>query len=162
MKKEVMGMVQSKTQRYLFLTFCLLPTFIVFCIFTVYPMIGGLYYSLFDWSGISSVMDFIGLDNYKRLFSDSIILKAIINDYLFVFIKIIGIMILALFFAVALTQLRIKEAPFYRIVFFFPNIMSVVVIGILWQFIYDPNIGLVNGVLRAIGLEEWARPWLGI
>ncbi|MER2010674.1 MAG: sugar ABC transporter permease, partial [Psychrobacillus sp.] len=77
------------------------------------------------------------------------------------FIKLIGIMLLALFFAVALTQLKIKEAPFYRIVFFFPNIMSVVVIGILWQFIYDPNIGVVNGVLRSIGLEEWARPWLG-
>ncbi|MGG0720190.1 sugar ABC transporter permease [Robertmurraya massiliosenegalensis] len=154
-------MVQSKKQKYLFLTFCLLPTFTVFCIFTVYPMIGGLYYSFFDWSGISSVKEFIGLNNYKRLFSDAVISKAIFNDYFFVFVKVIGIMILSLFFAVALTQLRIKEAPFYRIVFFFPNIMSVVVIGILWQFIYDPNIGIVNGFLKAIGLEDWARPWLG-
>ncbi|SOC36519.1 carbohydrate ABC transporter membrane protein 1 (CUT1 family) [Ureibacillus acetophenoni] len=159
--ERVIDVVQSKTQKYLFLAFCLLPTFIMFCIFTVYPMIGGLYYSFFKWSGTSSVMEFIGFDNYTRMLSDSVILRAIINDYLFVFIKVFGIMILALFFAVALTQLRIKEAPFYRIVFFFPNIMSVVVIGILWQFIYDPNIGLVNGLLRAIGLEEWARPWLG-
>ncbi|HWL26595.1 MAG TPA: sugar ABC transporter permease [Ureibacillus sp.] len=154
-------MVQSKRQKYLFLAFCLLPTFIVFCLFTVYPMVGGVYYSFFDWSGTSSVMKFIGLDNYKRIFSDSVIPKAIFNDYFFVFVKVIGIMVLSLFFAVALTQLRIKEAPFYRIVFFFPNIMSVVVIGILWQFIYDPNIGLLNGLFRAIGLEAWARPWLG-
>lgn len=62
----------------------------------------------------------------------------------------------------ALTQLKIKEAPFYRIVFFFPNIMSVVVIGILWQFIYDPNMGIVNSLLNQVGLTEWARPWLGI
>nr|WP_106784804.1 sugar ABC transporter permease [Lysinibacillus timonensis] len=154
-------MVQSKRQKYLFLAFCLLPTFIVFCLFTVYPMIGGVYYSFFDWSGTSSVMEFIGLENYQRIFKDSVIPKAIFNDYFFVFVKILGIMILSLFFAVALTQLRIKEAPFYRIVFFFPNIMSVVVIGILWQFIYDPNIGLLNGLFRAIGLEEWAKPWLG-
>jgi len=124
-------------------------------------MLGGIYYSFFDWSGTSSVKEFIGLDNYQRIFHDAVIPKAILNDYFFVFIKLIGIMLLALFFAVALTQLKIKEAPFYRIVFFFPNIMSVVVIGILWQFIYDPNIGVVNGVLRSIGLEEWARPWLG-
>ncbi|MFE8700257.1 carbohydrate ABC transporter permease [Cytobacillus sp. FJAT-54145] len=154
-------MVQTKKQKFAFLAFCLLPTFLVFCIFTVYPMLGGLYYSFFDWSGISSVKEFIGIDHYKRLLSDSVIPKAIFNDYFFVFVKVFGIMILSLFFAVALTQLRIKEAPFYRIVFFFPNIMSVVVIGILWQFIYDPNIGFVNGLLRAVGLEAWTRPWLG-
>jgi len=153
--------VVAKKQKYLFLVFCLLPTFIVFSVFTIYPMFGGLYYSFFDWSGTSSIKDFIGFDNYKRLFNDTVIAKAIFNDYFFVFIKVIGIMILSLFFAVALTQLKIKEAPIYRVVFFFPNIMSVVVIGILWQFIYDPNIGVVNAILRNIGLEEWQRPWLG-
>lgn len=154
-------MVQSKTQKYLFLAFCLLPTFILFLVFTVYPAVNGLYLSFFEWSGTSAVKDFIGLDHYKKLFNDSVILKSIFNDYFFVFTKVIGIMILSLFFAVALTQLRIKEAPFYRVVFFFPNIMSVVVIGILWQFIFDPDIGLINGMLTAIGLESWTRPWLG-
>lgn len=154
-------MVQSKTQKYLFLTFCLLPTFIVFLIFTVYPMLSGLYMSFFDWSGISANRTFVGLDNYKQLLGDPTIYKAIWHDYFFVITKVIGIMVLAIFFAVALTQLRIKEAPFYRIVFFFPNIMSVVVIGILWQFIYDPDFGIVNGALRLIGLENWTRPWLG-
>ncbi|MEK5078237.1 sugar ABC transporter permease [Solibacillus sp. FSL W7-1436] len=154
-------MTFSSKSKYLFLAFCLLPTFLLFLIFTVYPMLGGLYYSFFDWSGTSANKTFIGLDNYIRLWNDSIIKKAIINDFFFVFVKIIGIMTLALFFAVALTQLKIKEAPFYRIVFFFPNIMSVVVIGILWQFIYDPNMGIVNSLLNQVGLTEWARPWLG-
>ncbi|WP_226617732.1 carbohydrate ABC transporter permease [Cytobacillus firmus] len=154
-------MVQSKTQKYLFLAFCLMPTFILFLVFTVYPAVNGLYLSFFEWSGTSAVKDFIGLEHYKKLFNDSVILKSIFNDYFFVFTKVIGIMILSLFFAVALTQLRIKEAPFYRVVFFFPNIMSVVVIGILWQFIFDPDIGLINGLLTAIGLESWTRPWLG-
>ncbi|MCH7323205.1 MULTISPECIES: carbohydrate ABC transporter permease [Solibacillus] len=154
-------MAFSAKQKYLFLAFCLLPTFILFLIFTVYPMLGGLYYSFFEWSGTSANKTFIGLENYIRLWNDSIIKKAIFNDFFFVFVKVLGIMMLSLFFAVALTQLRIKEAPFYRIVFFFPNIMSVVVIGILWQFIYDPNIGIVNSFLNQVGLTEWVRPWLG-
>ncbi|WP_404405797.1 carbohydrate ABC transporter permease [Jeotgalibacillus malaysiensis] len=154
-------MVQSKKQKNLFLAFCLVPTFILFAIFTLYPLFSGLYYSFFSWSGSSSNTEFIGLDNYRRLFSDSIIPRTIWHDYFLVITKVFGIMILAIFFAVALTQLEIKEAPFYRVVFFFPNIMSVVVIGILWTFIYNPSLGLVNSGLEFLGLESWTRPWLG-
>lgn len=154
-------MVQSKKQKYTFLAFCLVPTFIMFAIFTLYPLFSGLYSSFFDWSGSSQVKEFIGFDNYIKLINDSIIPGTIIHDYFLVVTKVIGIMILAMFFAVALTQLKIKEAPFYRIVFFFPNIMSVVVIGILWTFIYNPSLGLVNSGLEYLGLDSWARPWLG-
>lgn len=155
------GMVQTKKQKYLFLAFCLLPTFILFAVFTLYPLFSGLYYSFFDWSGSSSKKEFIGFANYVQLFKDSVIPDTIIHDYFLVVTKVIGIMILAIFFAVALTQLKIKEAPFYRIVFFFPNIMSVVVIGILWTFIFNPNLGLVNSGLEVLGLESLAKPWLG-
>ncbi|WP_029190992.1 carbohydrate ABC transporter permease [Ornithinibacillus scapharcae] len=154
-------MVQPKKQKYLFLAFCLVPAFILFAIFTLYPLFSGLYYSFFDWSGSSSNKEFIGFDNYIKLFQDSIIPDTIKHDYFLVVTKIIGIMVLAMFFAVALTQLKIKEAPFYRIVFFFPNIMSVVVIGILWTFLYNPSLGLINSGLGYLGLEEWAKPWLG-
>jgi len=154
-------MVQTTKQRILFLIFCLVPTILVFLVFTVYPLVNGLYLSFFDWSGMSSNKDFIGLENYKELFRDPIIPKTIWHDYFLVVGKVIGIMVLATFFAVALTQLRIKEAPFYRVVFFFPNIMSVVVVGILWQFIFNPDIGILNSGLRAVGLDSWAIPWLG-
>ncbi|MBY7144156.1 sugar ABC transporter permease [Virgibacillus sp. NKC19-3] len=154
-------MVQSKKQKYTFLAFCLVPTFIMFVIFTLYPLFSGLYYSFFDFSGSSQNMEFIGLDNYIQLINDAIIPNTIIHDYFLVVTKVIGIMIMAMFFAVALTQLKIKEAPFYRIVFFFPNIMSVVVIGILWTFVYNPDLGLVNSALEFLGLESVARPWLG-
>jgi N-acetylglucosamine transport system permease protein len=156
-----MGMVQTKKQKYLFLAFCLIPTFILFAVFTLYPLFSGLYYSFFDWSGSSSNKEFIGFANYVKLLQDSIIPDTIMHDYFLVVTKVIGIMILAIFFAVALTQLKIKEAPFYRIVFFFPNIMSVVVIGILWTFIFNPNLGLINSGLEFLGLEAWAKPWLG-
>ncbi|WP_106496590.1 carbohydrate ABC transporter permease [Lentibacillus sp. Marseille-P4043] len=154
-------MVQSKKQKYLFLAFCLIPTFIMFAVFTLYPLFSGLYYSFFDWSGSAESKEFIGLANYIKLFQDAIIPDTIMHDYFLVVTKVIGIMILAMFFAVALTQLKIKEAPFYRIIFFFPNIMSVVVIGILWTFIYNPSMGFINSGLEFLGLEEWAKPWLG-
>ncbi len=153
--------VQSKKQKYLFLAFCLIPTFLLFAVFTLYPLFSGLYYSFFDWSGSSQNKEFIGFANYIKLVKDAIIPNTIMHDYFLVVTKVIGIMILALFFAVALTQLKIKEAPFYRIVFFFPNIMSVVVIGILWTFIYNPSLGLINSGLEFIGLESLAKPWLG-
>lgn len=154
-------MVQPKSQRITFILFCILPTLIIFVLFTIYPMVNGLYLSFFEWSGASADKDFVGLKNYVKLLNDPIIPRTIWHDYFLVLTKVVGIMVLATFFAVALTQLRIKEAPFYRVIFFFPNIMSVVVIGILWSFIYNPDLGIINSGLRAIGLEEWARPWLG-
>ncbi|MFZ4451920.1 carbohydrate ABC transporter permease [Salibacterium aidingense] len=154
-------MVQSKKERYGFLAFCLLPTFILFLIFTIYPLFSGMYYSFFEMSGSSSNKEFVGLANYVKLLNDEIFPHTIWHDYFLVITKVIGIMILATFFAVALTQLRIKEAPFYRIVFFFPNIMSIVVIGILWMFIFNPDLGLINSGLEALGLEDWSKAWLG-
>lgn len=154
-------MVQTKKQKYLFLAFCLVPTFILFAVFTLYPLISGLYYSFFSWSGSVANREFVGVGNYVRLFNDGIIPRTIMHDYFLVVTKVFGIMILSMYFAVAIMQMKLKEAPFYRIIFFFPNIMSVVVIGILWTFIYNPSLGLVNSALEAIGLENWTRPWLG-
>jgi N-acetylglucosamine transport system permease protein len=154
-------MVQPKSQRIIFLLFCILPTLTLFLIFTIYPLFSGLYHSFFEWSGAAANKEFVGWSNYVKLFQDPIFPKTILNDYFLVVTKVFGIMVLATFFAVALTQLRIKEAPFYRVVFFFPNIMSVVVIGILWTFIFNPNLGLINSGLGVVGLDNWTRPWLG-
>lgn len=90
-------MVQSKKQKYLFLAFCLIPTFILFAVFTLYPLFSGLYYSFFDWSGSSQNKEFIGLANYIKLAKDAIIPNTIMHDYFLVVTKVIGIMILALF-----------------------------------------------------------------
>lgn len=154
-------MVQSKREKYVFLAFCLVPAFTFFLIITIYPLVDGLRMSFYKWSGISGNKEFVGLDNYARLLSDPIILKSILNDYKLVVIKLVGIMSLATFFAVVLTQSKLREAPFFRFVFLFPNIMPVATMGILWIFIFSSSLGLVNASLEAIGLEELARPWLG-
>lgn len=147
--------------RALFIASFLLPTLALFSIFTIYPLIRGLYLSFFDWSGGSETMNFIGIDNYKELFADPIIPTAIMNDYFLVFWKVILIMLLATFFAVALTRLKLKEYGFYRVVFFFPNIISVVVIGVLWSFIYNPTLGFLNAFLSLFTDNPVATNWLG-
>lgn len=148
-------------KRRLFIASFIWPTLILFIVLTVYPVLRGLYYSLFDWSGTAGTMDYIGIRNFKDLFRDAVVAKAIVNDYFLVFWKIVGIMTLAIFFAVALSRLKVRGAPFYRVAFFFPNVISIVVIGVLWRFIYNPKLGILNGLLSVIQGKTVETPWLG-
>ncbi|SEN52434.1 carbohydrate ABC transporter permease [Paenibacillus sp. OV219] len=156
-----MNSSSSKLQRTIFIASFIIPTFVFYCIFTVYPVLQGLYYSMFDWSGMSQNKEFVGLRNFKDLFHDPIVWKAIGNDYFLVVGKVIGIMVIATFFAVALTRFRFKLAGFFRSVFFIPNILSVVVIGVLWNFIYNPQIGFLNGFLSLFTKDTVSITWLG-
>lgn len=154
-------MTSRHWQRNVFILSFILPTLILYCLFMVYPIIQALYYSLFDWSGSSENKDFIGLQNFVDLMHDPIMWQAIGNDYFLVAGKMIGIMILATFFAVSLTRFRLKFALFFRSIFFIPNIISVVVIGVLWAFIYNPQIGFLNSILSLITGTEVKTAWLG-
>jgi N-acetylglucosamine transport system permease protein len=151
----------ARMQRNLFIAAFILPTFVFFCIFVIYPVIQGLYYSLFDWSGMSENMKFVGLGNFKEMFKDPILWRAIGNDYFLVVGKVIGIMIIATFFAVALTRFNLKMSGFFRSIFFIPNVISVVVIGVLWNFIYNPQIGFLNAFLSIFTSEPVTTTWLG-
>jgi N-acetylglucosamine transport system permease protein len=152
---------KARTNRRIFIASFILPTLLLYLVFTVYPMFKGMYLSLFDWSGGSENYNFIGLSNFRELFQDPIIPKAIRNDYILLFGKIIGFMILSLFFAVALTRFRIKGANFFRTVFFFPNVLSVVVVGVLWRYIYNPNIGFLNSFISLFTNKPYDYAWLG-
>ena len=151
----------AKMQRNLFVAVFILPTFLFFCAFTIYPAVMALQYSLFDWSGMSEHKDFIGLDNFRQLFDDPIIWQSIGNDYFLVAGKVIGIMLLATFFAVALTRFNFRLAGFFRSIFFIPNVISVVVVGVLWNFIYNPQIGFLNAFLSLFTEEKVDIAWLG-
>ena len=150
-----------KRRKRRFLLFCTVIPFVLFSIFTVYPLFDGLYMSFFKWSGLSGKKTFIGLENYRHLFADRVIPTTIFNDYFLVVVKVIFIMFLALLFAVVLTQLKPKGAAFYRFVYFFPNVMPVVTTAILWTFIFSSNMGLLNALLDLVGAEELKRSWLG-
>ncbi|MCZ8519825.1 MULTISPECIES: carbohydrate ABC transporter permease [Paenibacillus] len=151
----------AQWNRAVFISIFIIPTFLFFCLFTIYPVVQAMYYSLFDWSGMSQDKTFIGLDNFKEMLSDPIVLQSIGNDYFLVLGKVIGIMTLATFFAVALTRLKVMRSGFFRSIFFIPNVISVVVIGVLWNFIYNPQIGFLNAFLSLFTDEPVSTTWLG-
>jgi len=127
----------------------------------VFPFIRAFYICLTDWNGYGDKMNFIGLDNFIALFKDELVFNALKNN---LFLFIIGIVVtfaLSVTFAVALTRLKLREKNFYRIVFFFPNVLSIVIVSVVWMFIYNPTFGILNSFLKAIGLPNLARAWLG-
>lgn len=154
--------ISYRLRRALFILGFTLPTFVLFSVITAYPMLRGLYISFFKWSGYSGNMTFIGLDNYKRLLKDDIIGTAVYNDYFLVFWKVVLILAVATFLAVALTRMNLRRTALFRVVLFFPNLISVVVIGVLWRYIYNPSdIGFLNAFLSLFAGDPVKTVWLG-
>ena len=148
------------SNKWLILLF-LLPALILFCGVLIAPIGASFYLSLFDWKGLGP-MTFVGFDNYAELFtSDSInFLKALGNALLLAALSVFIQIPLALALALALGK-KIKGERTFLTVYFMPVLISTVVIGQLWLKIYNPDYGILNVFLRAVGLESWAKIWLG-
>jgi N-acetylglucosamine transport system permease protein len=116
---------------------------------------------LYLWTGLSDKPKFIGLQNYTDMFHDDTFLLSLKNTGLLMLVIPIVTLLIALVNASILTKSKLKERNIYRTVFFFPSILSFVVIAILWSFIYHPTMGFLNAGLEAAGLDKWALPWLG-
>ncbi len=138
-----------------------LPTFVFYSIFFLVPIVQSFYISFFRWSGLSSKKTFIGLANFVKLFQDDIVWSALGHNLFMLFTASIAIFILAMFFATVIARKGFKEAGIYRVVFLFPNMLSIVVISIIWMFIYNPSFGIVNAMLTSLGLESLIKVWLG-
>lgn len=148
---------QNRIIPYLFL----LPA-LVFLLFVYIPIFENIFLSLFQWSSFSPEKTFIGLKNYSDLFHDPVFYKALTNNVLYAVISIVcqvfGGLILA---AVLEDRLVRKWSPFFRTVFFLPVVISMTVIALLFDFIYNPEIGLLNQLLESVGLDRFTRAWLG-
>ena len=140
----------------------LLPALLLFCGVLIAPIGASFYYSLFNWSGIGAQKTFIGLSNYRELFtSDSInFLKALKNSLLLAALSVFLQLPLALGLALTLGK-KIKGERAFLSVYFMPVLISTVVIGQLWLKIYNPDYGILNVFLRSIGLENLTKIWLG-
>jgi len=149
------------------LVFLVVPV-AIFLIFVISPFVQAVYYSMTNWTGFSAEMDFVGLKNFVRLFTDTTFLQAMGNNIvLAIFVPLITLSI-ALIFASMITvggpstgQVRgLAGSSFYRVVSFFPYVIPAIVIGILWALIYSPE-GLLNGILEMVGLDPNGFAWLG-
>lgn len=152
----------SLVSRKRFIPYLFLAPALIFLLFVYIPIIENVFFSLFEWSSFQPEKTFIGLKNYIDLFHDLVFFTALRNNVLYAVISLIcqvgGGLILA---AVLEDRLVRKWSPFFRTVFFLPVVISMTVIALLFDFIYNPEIGLLNQLLEAVGLDELTRAWLG-
>lgn len=139
----------------------------LYAVFVISPMLQSIYYSFTDWSGLSANRKWVGLQNYRTLIHDDVFRRAVEhNIYALIIIPIVTI-VLGLFFAAMLNMGGRKGVPgivgvrgsgFYKIVFFFPYVLSIVVVGALWGFIFESTSdGLLNSFLHFFGVSpvDW-------
>lgn len=117
--------------------------------------------SMYKWGGYSPNKEFVGLNNFKILMDDMNFFRSFQNTVLLIIIVTIITMGFALIFAAIITREKLIGQNFFRIIFYIPNILSVVVISAIFSAIYDPTNGLLNSVLGILKLENLQRMWLG-
>jgi len=139
----------------------LLPALFLFIAVLIAPIIMSVYYSFMDWNGLKTPI-FIGLENYVEMFTSRTINmpRALKNAGLLCLLSTFVQLPFALWLALKLAK-GVRGERFYLSVFFMPVLISTVVIGQLWLKIYNPDYGVLNVILRALGLDSWTRIWLG-
>lgn len=140
----------------------MLPGLMMVLVFVYIPVITNFVYSFFRLSSYSSSSTFVGLDNYVRFFTKDTFPIMLKNNMLYCIISLIvqvgfGTLVALLLESKATGKFR----NVYRNIYYLPALISLTAVGILFTFIYNPDIGMLNSVLRCLGLDNWTRTWLG-
>ena len=153
--------MNKKTERSIFIFVCTVPALIMLSVFMIYPTIEVFRMSLYKWGGFSNNKVFVGLDNFKILWNDMNFIHALQNSVLLLVIVTMFTMLMAILFAAILTRENIKGNSLFRVIFYIPNILSIVVIAGIFSAVYDPNTGLLNNLLGLFNLDNLQKMWLG-
>ena len=143
--------MRKNPRRTAFLWLCVAPAVILFTIFMVIPTLNVFRLSLFQRSTFNPEETFVGLENFKILLKDAIFIRSMQNTLLLIVMVTLFTMASALVFAGILSREKLKGQNFFRIVFYIPNILSVVVISGIFSAIYDVDKGLLNSILNIFG-----------
>ena len=133
------------------------PSLVILGVFVIYPIFRSLYYSFFDWTIGATDQTFVGLGNYVELFQDPKFFNALGVTVTFSIASVVLLVVLGFLSALALQGDSLVTRAI-RSIYFFPTIVSLVTIGLVWKFLLDPDIGLVGGITHALGLPTVA--WL--
>lgn len=145
----------------LFICISVLPAVILTLMFTIWPTVQALYLSFTNATSLGLNNKFVWLDNYIYMFHDKSFIQALINTAKLMAVVPVITIFCSLVLAFVLNQCKLKEMVLYRTIFYFPNIVSLTVVGIIWSFVFHPNVGIINKILGAVGLESLQRSWLG-
>ena len=138
----------------------LLPSLLLFLVFVVYPYGQAMYYSLTKWRGLTPKPTYIGLANFETLLGDDFFWNALGHNLIYLVSIPAVTIIISLYLAFLLTHGKARFSKFYRITIFFPQVMSLVAIGVLWSFVYHPTIGILSNIASLLGAAE-PIAWLG-
>jgi raffinose/stachyose/melibiose transport system permease protein len=138
----------------------ILPSFLIYAFFILWPIVDTLRLSFYEWDGFSAPV-FTGLNNYVGLLKDEVFHISLRNNLLFMVFYTLFPIAFALFLTALMTRRRLRGMSVFRAGLFVPYVMSMVVVGVVWRWIYNPAFGPLNQSLEAFGLEAWTRPWLG-
>ena len=137
----------------------ILPAMVFFLTFVLYPMIKGVYMSLFRFRGRNE--SFVGLKNYIDLMTDRVFLQSMSNTLFIVAIAVPIVVILSLFIAINIYNKSAIVRSLFRGIFYLPAVSSVVSITVVWLWIYNPDFGILNYILRSINVIDGNIQWLG-
>lgn len=135
------------------------PAVAVYVLFLIWPTIAAFRLSLYDWSGRGTTMNFVGLANFAAALQNPLVYRAAWNNLLF-FLAIFVIQNTAGLGLALLLDTRPRGHEIYRTILFLPVIVSLVATGFIWSLMLSPNIGVINELLKDVGLGALALPWL--
>lgn len=161
MKKRQNRQKKAQPLPVLFICISVLPAVILTLMFTIWPTVQALYLSFTNATSLGLNNKFVELDNYIYMFHDKSFIQALKNTAKLMAVVPVITIFCSLVLAFVLNQCKLKEMVLYRTIFYFPNIVSLTVVGIIWSFVFHPNVGIVNKILGAVGLESLQRSWLG-
>ncbi len=161
MKKRQNRQKKAQPLPVLFICISVLPAVILTLMFTIWPTVQALYLSFTNATSLGLNNKFVWLDNYIYMFHDKSFIQALKNTAKLMAVVPVITIFCSLVLAFVLNQCKLKEMVLYRTIFYFPNIVSLTVVGIIWSFVFHPNVGIINKILGAVGLESLQRSWLG-
>lgn len=138
-----------------FILKCILPSLILFTVFMILPTLNVFWMSLLKWGGLSKNKVFVGFNNFIILSQDMNFIRALQNTIFLIVIVTIITLSVAVIFASILVREKIVGQNFFRVVFYIPNILSVVVISAIFSAIYDPSNGLLNSIIGLFKPSTW-------
>jgi N-acetylglucosamine transport system permease protein len=157
--------------KYRFIAGFLFLPLLIYAVFVIWPFVQSIYYSFTDWTGLSPEFSMVGFSNYIRLLSDDVFWQSLEHSLLFLLLLPLVTISFALFLAFMINVggrrrkgsavAGVRGSAFYKIVYFFPQVLSIAIVALLFRFAYNPRIGSLNAALGALGLSGLKAEWLG-
>lgn len=151
------GRRRSRSIIFVFLS----PGILFYILLFLYPAASAFRISMYKWQGFKwENAEYIGLANFREALRDRWLLAALGTNAWFMIVGGVFLFVLALFFAAVLTNTRYRGRTFFKTAIFLPHVINVVGVALLWVFVLNPRFGLLNTVLRSVGLDNLAKAWL--